>query len=177
MKLRISLFVVVIAIYGHLFPTLSTAQTVSAQLNMEVTVQRVTMDREQSRRGAVQERTDQVGYRISINNRSFRDLEDLDVEYTLFVRQDHHGARRSDMRLVGQDGTTTIEALRNLDTFTFETDPVELSSSQLDAGWVYTDGSKRRTEDAVAGLTLRILHDGELLYEMAWPSGFRPPED
>lgn len=158
-------------------PTLAPAQFGSDQLNLETSVQRVTVESEQRETESRTYTTEYVAYQIEITNRTFSDLENLDIEYTVYKREDHHGARRSDMTLSSHPGRTKIESLRNLDKFTFQTDPVKLETSELKARWRYRDRAKRSISDGIAGLHMRILQDNQEVFSLTWPAGFSVPDE
>jgi ABC-type glycerol-3-phosphate transport system substrate-binding protein len=107
------------------------------------------------------------GYTITIENKSFQLIQDLAVEYRQYKFDD---VRNGGGTLKGVPGSTKIPSLGNGAKFKFDTDPVELDKEELKAGWHYTNKSnKEKVADALQGYWLRILKDGQVVFEFQYP--------
>jgi hypothetical protein len=110
---------------------------------------------------------EQWGYSITIENKSFQPLQGLDVEYRQYKFDD---VRNGGGALKGVPGATKIPSLGNGEKFKFDTQPVELDKEELKAGWHYTNKStKEKVADALQGYWLRILKDGQVVFEFQNP--------
>ena len=67
-------------------------------------------------------------------------------------------------------GSTAIANLKPGEKFTFDTVSVMLDKSTLKAGWTYSDRSKSTVEDGVAGIWLRVVKDGAVVFEHIKPT-------
>ena len=103
-------------------------------------------------------------YEVTVTNRSFDDLEDLVVKHRAYVKD-----ARTD-KLIPSAGEATIARLDNNDEVIIQTEPSAVEKTQLDGGWVYTDGSNPRQYDRLYGLWIRIYKDGELVSEFTTPA-------
>lgn len=110
------------------------------------------------------------GYGVTIENKSFKNLDALEVQYRQYKLDDK---LKGDVKLKPISGSTTIASLRNGEKFKFDTTPVVVEKQELKAGWYYTDGSKSKVKDALRGLWLRILKDGQVVFEYQNPPGLQ----
>lgn len=101
--------------------------------------------------------------RIKVANRSGQDLEKLELDYTIFYEQ------MSDGRPVLRSSRDKIvlPSIRSNEELTTETKEIKLASTQLDGGFYYTDGSRARQKDTLAGLSLRFRHEGKEIFTWA----------
>src|SRR5437660_11285872 len=81
------------------------------------------------------------GYAVTIENKTFKDVPNLEIKYLVFEKADKPKASKpSDMKLKQTGGTQAIPLFKKNDKFTFTTEPLELKMSELKGGWHYTDG-------------------------------------
>ena len=102
-------------------------------------------------------RTENAGYSVTVHNDSSVALENLRIEYRIFMRDDQHGAKKSDMTLKRLEGSERIVALPAKGMTEFKTDTLTLQRSELKADWYYIDGSKKRVADQLAGIWLKAF--------------------
>lgn len=110
------------------------------------------------------------GYKVTIENKMFRSVTGLEIQYREFKLDD---ALRGVSTLVGIGGSNALPALETGQKFTFETTPVEVERLELRPGWSYNDGAKAKVKDALAGVWIRVLNGGEVVFEWQSPSDLK----
>jgi hypothetical protein len=119
-------------------------------------------------------------YTVTIENKSFKDVSDIEIKYVVFSKQSALG----DAVVIGHedlqrhDGGTTIKLLKNNDQVSFTTDGIMLTSVQFNDGYdYYGTGAK----GALRGLWLRVYVGGQMVSEYMDPPNlsskqtFEPP--
>ncbi len=101
--------------------------------------------------------------RIKLANRSGQDLENVDVNYSIFSEQMDEG--RPVLR--STRGKITLPMIRANEELTLQTDEVQLASTQLDGGFYYVDGARARQKDSLAGMAVSVRHAGKTVFEWA----------
>jgi len=101
--------------------------------------------------------------RIKLANRSGQDLDNVEVDYTVFSEQMDEG--RPVLR--SSRGKVTLPKIRANEELTLQTDEVQLASTQLDGGYYYVDGARARQKDSLAGLAVSIRHAGKTVFGWA----------
>lgn len=101
--------------------------------------------------------------RIKLANRSGQDLENVDLNYSIFSEQMDEG--RPVLR--STRGKITLPMIRANEELTVQTDEVQLASTQLDGGFYYSDGSRARQKDNLAGMAVSVRHAGKTVFEWA----------
>ena len=102
------------------------------------------------------------GYKVTIENKNFKTIANLEIQYREFKFDD---ALRGSSNIVGIGGSTAMPTLETGQKFVFETTPVEVERLDLKTGWAYYDGAKAKVKDALAGLWIRVLGGGEVVFE------------
>ena len=108
-------------------------------------------------------------YDVTIENKTFKDLANLDVNYVIFFTQEQLGVKAGPIKRQ-QSGSFTIDVLRTHQKKMFSTNPIELKKSNLVGAWIYSSGAKPNAQDKLAGLAVRVYQDGQLFAEFANPS-------
>src|SRR5438874_11251190 len=108
-------------------------------------------------------------YEVTVENKTFKDLANLDVKYAVFFKQEQLGTKTAATPR-HQNGTFTIPALKPHEKKSFTTDPVELSKSNLVGNWIYTSGAKPNAQDTLVGLAVRVHQNGQQFADYANPS-------
>ncbi len=101
--------------------------------------------------------------RIKLANRSGQDLENVEVNYSIFYEQMDEG--RPVLR--SSRGKITLPKIRANEEQTLQTDEVKLSSTQLEGGFYYVDGARARQKDSLAGMAVSIQHSGKTVFTWA----------
>lgn len=151
---------------GTVAAVASSAGPAGGRLDFNVTADRTRFDFDRSGNKHTITTKEKWGYKVTLENRSFKTIDGAEVQYRQFKLDD---AVRGGSKLVGVSGSATINALRTGQKFSFETVPVELEREELRAGWYYTDNAKAKVKDGLAGLWIRVVQGGETLFEWQQP--------
>ncbi len=100
---------------------------------------------------------------LKVRNRSGADLKGVTLKYNLFYNAPDGPA--TVLRKV--PGTIEIESIRQNEELKLTTAPVALKVSELQGGWYYADGSKRKQNDSIEGIAMTFVHNGENGYTWA----------
>ena len=119
--------------------------------------------------GGVNETKEHWVYDVTVENKTFKDLANLDVKYVIFFTQEQLGVKAAPMKRQ-QSGTFSIDVLRAHQTKAFSTNPVELSKSNLVGRYHWVDGAKISVQDKLVGLAVRVYQGGQQFAEYANPS-------
>lgn len=138
-----------------------------ANLRLDVISERRKGKSEKSQTESTNSSTEQWGYKVSVQNNTFQPLDGLEAVYRIYKWDDSHTGAAE--KLVATPGSVTIGSLKPGAKFSFETENVVLNKSNLKAGWQYMDKSKAKVEDGVAGIWLRVLKDGAVVFEHVKP--------
>jgi hypothetical protein len=110
------------------------------------------------------------GYVVTLENKTFKDMEGLEVKYIIFFRQETLGSKAA-ARLGRKSGSNTIDSIKAHDKTTFDTENVELKQTRLIGNYIFMNGAKPNAEGRLAGLWVRVYQQGKLLAELC-----RPPQ-
>lgn len=116
-------------------------------------------------------------YKVTIENKSFKDAENIEVKYVIFMKPDVAGERMiGKQKLKRKAGGQTIPLIKNFDTFTFVTEAMTLTGTQLQAGWIYGNGANPRAKDALNGFWIRVFVGGQQVTEYINPPSLKSRE-
>jgi hypothetical protein len=156
----------------HLFIILVTMSTSAvAQLyDVQISATPKKIDQQKSRKGEhATVTTKELAYIVSVENRSFKTIEELNVKYMIFYADSQPGKSEKPIEAHHKGS----ETLRNLSTYRkaqFETAPFKLEKEELDGGWYYKSGGSGRARDRVTGVWIRAYSNGNLVGEYANPT-------
>jgi hypothetical protein len=119
--------------------------------------------------GGVNETKEHWVYDVTVENKTFKDLANLDVKYVIFFTQEQLGVKAAPTKRQ-QSGSFSIDVLGGHQKKTFSTNPVELHKSNLVGNWIYSSGAKPNAQDKLAGLAVRVYQGGQLFAEFANPT-------
>jgi hypothetical protein len=119
--------------------------------------------------GGVNKTRERWVYDVTIENKTFRELTNLDLKYVIFFTQKRLGLK-ADSTKRQQSGSFSIDLLKPHEKKSFNTDPVELNKSNLLGHWHYESGAKPNAQGALVGLAVRVYQGGQLFAEFANPS-------
>jgi hypothetical protein len=108
-------------------------------------------------------------YEVTIENKTFKDLADVEVKYVIFFNQEQLGVKAAPT-LRRQPGTATLGLLKAHEKKSFSTDAVELKKENLVGNYHYASGAKPGAHDTLNGLGLRVMQAGQQFAEYANPS-------
>ena len=110
------------------------------------------------------------GYKVTIENKTFKPMSGLELQYREFKFDD---VLRGATTIIGISGSVGLPPLETGQKFTFETTPVEVERLDLRPGWSYDDGAKAKVKDAMAGVWIRILSGSQIVFEWQTPTDLK----
>jgi hypothetical protein len=119
--------------------------------------------------GGASETKERWVYDVTIENKTFKDLSNLDLRYVIFFTQERLGVK-ADPAKRQQSGRFSIDLLKPHEKKSFSTKPLELNKSNLVGHWHYKSGAKPNAQDTLVGLAVRVFQGGQLFAEFANPS-------
>jgi hypothetical protein len=137
---------------------------------LEIAARRVRLesDRRQTKSSVKKEET--WCWKVDLRNGSRATLEGLAVEWRVFYKDDTARADTAKLPLKRQQGRTPVGTLEPGATVEIQTSPLVLQSTELRPGRVYADTNKRKVEDSLEGVWIRLVRGREVLAEHAMPS-------
>jgi hypothetical protein len=108
-------------------------------------------------------------YEVTIENKTFKPLSDLELKYVIFFTKEHLGTK-ANAASSRQNGSWSIGSLQSHEKRTVTTEPVELAKAHLVGNWRYSSGAKPNANDALVGLRVRLMQNGQQFAEYANPS-------
>ena len=116
---------------------------------------------------------EQWGYTITLENKTFKPLNNLEVDYVIFYKHVEFGSKAPPQKKQ-VSGTYTVPAIASLDKVSFDTNPVELTKAELlgpTGGYAYfTNGGRGKADDALIGISVRVMLNGALFGQYSNPS-------
>lgn len=94
-------------------------------------------------------------YDVTIENRTFNELANLDRKYVIFFKQEQLAVKAPATPRQQRGSSVSIHSSRTSKN-RFSTNPVELSKSNLIGNWIYSSGAKPNAEDTLVGLAVRV---------------------
>lgn len=119
--------------------------------------------------GGTHETKEHWVYDVTVENKTFKDLANLDVNYVIFFTQEQLGVKAAPTKRQ-QKGSFSIDLLKAHQKTSFSTKPVELNKSNLVGEWIYRSGAKPNAQDKLVGLGVQVYQGGQLFAEFANPS-------
>ena len=107
-------------------------------------------------------------YEVTVENKTFKDLADLEVKYVVFLKQEQLGVKATATPRQ-EKGSFTISGLKPHEKKSFTTAPVEIKKSNLVGNWIYTSGAKPNAQDTLVGVAIRFYQNGQQFAEYANP--------
>jgi hypothetical protein len=108
-------------------------------------------------------------YEVTIENKTFKDLTNVEIKYVIFFKQEKLGSKEA-AAAKRQNGTTTVDVLKPREKKVVKTDPVELKKSNLVGAYHYADGARPNAQDTLGGVWVRVFLGGQQFAEYANPS-------
>lgn len=108
-------------------------------------------------------------YDVTIENKTFKDLANVEIKYIIFFNQEHLGKKEAAAAL-RQTGSLSLPSLRSHEKKSLTTDPVELTKAHLIGEYHYPSGAKPNAQGTLAGLWIRVYQNGQQFAEYANPS-------
>jgi hypothetical protein len=127
------------------------------------------LDEQKSRQGNVTITTKEVAYTVTVENRTFKTIDELQVKYMIFYLDPKPGSSDKPLE-VSHQGMETFTHFGANRTATFKTIPLKLMKEELDSGWFYESGGSGRSKDRVTGVWIRAYANGEIVGEYSNPT-------
>ncbi len=119
--------------------------------------------------GGANETKEHWVYDVTIENKTFKELTNLDLKYVIFFKQEQLGVKAAPTPRQ-QNGSFSIDSLKSHEQKSLSTNPVELNKSNLVDHWHYESGAKPNAQDSLVGLAVRVYQGGQQFAEFANPS-------
>ena len=128
------------------------------------------LDEQKDRQGdKVTVTTREIAYKVTVENRTFKTIPELQMKYMIFYVDPKPGSREKPIE-GSHKGSETLTDLASNRTATFETIPVKLTKEGLNAGWYWVGGGSSRLKDKVTGVWIRAYSNGNLVGEYSNPT-------
>jgi hypothetical protein len=118
-------------------------------------------------------KTQKWGYTVTVENKTFKPLNDMEVKYIIFSKHEKLGVK-GPAHKQHDTGTYTIKQIAANDKATFNTSTVELTKATLvgsgNTYYYFANGAKPKAQDSLTGLWIRIYQNGTLFAEFANPA-------
>ena len=157
-------------------PTATPTPGEAAKLKIDVSADRkrinVAKDSNAGNRGEDEKITEKYTYAITVQSREFAEVPPLDVQYLVFVERQKLGSQKDDNpveRITGSAKTGELNRKQSAQIVT--SSELELSRQIQNSKWGgYVNGGRRKVEDSILGVWVKVLKDGQIVAEYANPS-------
>jgi hypothetical protein len=105
---------------------------------------------------------------MKITNESGQTLEGVTVDYVIYYDQMDRGNKISQTKV----GKSELGVMKAQQQRVIKTDTVALSTTLLEGGFYYTDGTKTRQKDSISAMQINLNHDGKRVF--SWSSSGVP---
>ncbi|MEP6671124.1 MAG: hypothetical protein ABJF10_18330 [Chthoniobacter sp.] len=121
--------------------------------------------------GAESKTADKFLYELKVQNRSFGDVPALDVQYLIFVERQKLGTSKDKDTVDRITGSAKFEPLtRKTMIQTAKTSEFQLAKQVLVGDTYYINGGRRKVEDNVLGIWVKVINEGKVIAEYTNPS-------
>ena len=148
----------------------STAMAGNVDLEIHCVAKPIDQSVNKGSDGGINQTKEHWVYDVTVENKTFRDLANLDVKYLIFFTQEQLGVKAAAPSKRQQSGSFSIDSLRPHEKKSFSTNPVELNKSNLVGRYHWADGAKPNAQDKLVGLGVRVYQGGQVFAEFANPS-------
>ena len=108
-------------------------------------------------------------YDLTVENKTFKELTELEVKYQIFFTKEKLGSKVAAISK-RQSGSVSIPSLKSHEKKVVSTTQVELTKQHLVGAYHYVDGAKPNANDALVGVWFRVMQGGQQIAEFANPS-------
>ena len=110
------------------------ARTASSNYRVEIKTELKRLDVKRNTSESTETAEEQWGYVVTVTNHSFKDIPDLGVDYIVFSKHERFGSK-IEPKPERKSGSKTFGNLTNNGKTSFETEPVTLKKTLLQADW------------------------------------------
>lgn len=100
---------------------------------------------------------------MKIINESGQTLEGVTVDYVIYYDQMDRGNKISQTKV----GKAELGVMKAQQQRVVKTDTVALTTTLLEGGFYYTDGTKTRQKDSISAMQIDISHEGKKVFSWA----------
>lgn len=133
---------------------------------LEISAHRVLVGAARTETGSTRKSDEKWRFTITVANKSRLNLEGLAIEYRVFYVDDKPGLDEDELPLKRIKGSTKIAGLATGAEASVETSVVKLQITRSNSG----PPDKRKVEDSLKGIWVRVLHGRTVLQEFSNPS-------
>src|SRR6266536_3542788 len=150
--------------YRFLFLLMAVCLTnvaIAANFDVEIhcVARRVDQSVKKASDGGANETKEHWVYDVTVENKTFKELANLDLKYIIFFKQEQLGVKAAATPRQ-QSGSLSIDALKPHEKKSFRTNPVELNKANLVGKWIYSSEAKANAQDTLVGLAVRVYQGG-----------------
>lgn len=113
--------------------------------------------------------TKDIVYDVTLQNKAFKPATDIEVRYMIFYKDAKAGSTEK-LTEISTKGSQKVEDIAPNRSISVQTEPLKLTTEQLDPNWYYGNGGKNKSEDRVTGIWFRVYSGGKMVSEYANPS-------
>jgi hypothetical protein len=168
-RLRIGQLQIIFWLAAALFTVVQPSIAGNFDLEIHCVARRVDQTVKKASDGGTNETKERWVYDVTIENKTFKELSNLDVNYVIFFTQEQLGVKANPTKRQ-QGGSFRIDSLKSHEKKSFSTNPVELNKSNLVGEWIYRSGAKPNAQDTLVGLAIRVFQAGQQFADYANPS-------
>src|SRR5438132_5787459 len=154
-----------------LAPLIATQVAIAGNFDVEIhcVARRLDQTVKKASDGGANETKEHWVYDVTIENKTFKELGNLDFRYVIFFKQERLGVKVAATPRQ-QSGSFSVDSLKPHEKKSFSTNPVELNKANLVGAWHYASGAKPNAQDTLVGLAVRVYQGGQQFAEFANPS-------
>src|SRR6516162_2988393 len=160
MKRRVPLLSLIFAGIYAAFVLSQLCYAGNSDVEIHVTPKKQTSTATSSNSGIFQGDKEQWAYEITIENKTFKDLANVDVTYQVFFSRENIG-EKAVPKAERLKGSITVPVLRSHEKQTIKTDMVLLKNVQLIGDYYYPSGARAAAHDSLNGLWVRVMLGGQ----------------
>jgi hypothetical protein len=140
-------------------------------IKVDITAERKRLDYGRPPAAVESKTSDKWAYNFKVQNRSFSEAPALDVQYLILIERQRIGTPKERDTIERVTGSGKIEPLtRSASSRILTSSEYSLSKEILASNYYYPGGGRRKAEDSVVGVWVRVMHEGKLVAEYINPS-------
>lgn len=137
---------------------------------LEINFHDVRVEKRKSNTTARETKRDIRRLNVSFANSSTTTIQGLSVEFRIYIEEERiNRADKSFEREVVFDGEFSVDPVGPGVEVEANSNTFELKEQKMLPGWVSSTGDKRKSEDKVRGVWVKVYHKGKLIYSESKP--------
>ncbi len=150
------------------------APAAKGQFRVEVDADRKRIDfvrDTRAQRGQESDSVEKCVYAVKVQNRTFGEVPELDLQYVIFVERQKIGEKKDKDTIERIPGSAKIKPFTPKEPSQIvPTSEFELHKRELVGGFYYPNGGREKVEDNIVGVWIKVMKGGEAIAEYANPS-------